>query len=91
MNERLDYLVKLLATAPSEHSLENFEARVRREIGRRRAETRIVSALVPVRVASIGLALTVGVMMGAIAAARSPDSVLVGANLEPSTLLEGWR
>ncbi len=90
MNERLDYLVELLATAPSEHSLDKFEARVRREIGRRRAETRIVSALVPVRVASIGLALTVGVMMGAIAA-RPPAPLLVGANLAPSTLLEGWR
>ncbi len=91
MSERLDEVVERLARAPSDRALDDLEAHVRREVRRRRVEARAVSALTPARVASVGVALAVGLLIGASVAAPSPGRVIWATNLAPSTLLEGWR
>lgn len=95
MNDRLDHLVERLAAAPTDHRLEHLEAQVGRGVAAQVAQTRAARALGPVRVASIGLTLAVGVTAGGLTAAssaalpRSADAFSVAANLAPSTLLEG--
>lgn len=95
MNERLDHLVDRLAAAPTDRSLEHFEAQVTRGIARRQAQARAAAALAPVRVASIGLALAMGVTVGGVTAAssmgapRPAGAFGVTADLAPSTLLDG--
>ena len=97
MNERLDHLVERLAASPTDHSLAHFEAQVARGIAGRRAQVRTDAALAPVGVASIALALVIGVMAGGLTAAStaaprtSVGSFSVAADLAPSTLLEGGR
>ena len=95
MSERLDYLVERLAALQTDRQLEHFDADVNRGITRWREEARTASALAPVRVASIGLSLAMGVTVGgvsaatAIAAPRHPAVLQMQAELAPSTLLEG--
>ena len=97
MSDRLDHMVARLAATPPDLPLDGFEDEVIRGIARWRAEARIAAALGPVRVASIGLALAIGVSVGgvtatgSIAAARSPGLFSPAAALAPSTLLEGAR
>ena len=94
MNERLDHLVERLAASPTDRPLHHFEAQVTREIAKRRARAHTASALAPVRVASIGLALATGVTVGGVTAAssvaapRAAGLFSVSADLAPSTLLE---
>jgi hypothetical protein len=93
MNQRLDHLVEQLATAPTDRTLEGFEAGVSRSIIAQRARARAGAALAPVGVASVGLALAIGLAAGGVTAATSAaaapkgEAFLVASNLAPSTLL----
>ena len=95
VSEGLDHLFARSAAAPIDRSLAGFEAEVGRAIRRRRAEARIVSALGPVRFASIGLALAIGVTVGGVAtklsigASHSAEFFSAAGDLAPSSLLEG--
>jgi hypothetical protein len=97
MNERLDRLVERLAASPTDRSLDHFEAQVDRGVSERRAQARTASALAPIRVASIGLALAIGVTFGGVIAASSVSApqpagaLFAAADLAPSTLLDGRR
>ena len=94
MNERLDHLVEKLAASPTDRSLAHFEAEVSRSIAGRQSQARTTAALAPVRVASVGLALAIGVTSGGMTAARyvaAPHQAGVfsaAGELAPSTLLE---
>lgn len=95
MRDDLDHLMSRLADAGPERSLDGFEHVVLQGIARRHEEIQAAQALTPVRVASIGVALAIGVTTGGMAAAStlkqppqvSPFSTV--AHLAPSTLLEG--
>jgi hypothetical protein len=95
MRDDLDEVMARLAAGGVERSLDGFEDAVLRGIAQRREEVRTTQALSSYRVASIGLALAIGVTAGGMAAARtfgqpgqfSPFST--AAHLAPSTLLEG--
>jgi hypothetical protein len=95
MGDRLDDLLDRLAAAPIDRGLDGLEADVRRAIRRRRGEVRTTALLAPVRIASIGLALAMGVTAGGLTAAAAmagprPTGAFSGATeLAPSTLLEG--
>ena len=95
MSERLDDLVARLANAPTDRVLDDLEVEVGRSILLRQRDALAVSALAPVRVASIGLALAMGVTAGgAVGAAAMTTPTPYGtfsssAHLAPSTLLEG--
>jgi hypothetical protein len=97
MSERFDELVARLATSPTDRALDGFDAEIGRTITERRQEARTLAALTPVRVASVGLALAIGVTTGVAATASKivephPYGTFeVAANLAPSTLLEGDR
>lgn len=95
MSERLDDLLARLAAQPVGRPLDGLESEVARRILIRRKEARTAIALAPVRVASIGLALAMGVTAGgaaataAIAGPHAYGTFSASANLAPSTLLEG--
>ncbi len=95
MSERLDELVARLAETPTDRTLDNLEVEIGRGILLRRREAKTSAALVPVRVASVGLALAMGVTAGGALAASlvlAPHpygTFSSSANLAPSTLLEG--
>ena len=97
MNERLDRLLDRLASAPADRSLDFLDVEVGRTINKRRNEARTASALAPVRVASVGLALAMGVTVGGVTAATAivtppqPGVFSMAADLAPSTLLEYGR
>lgn len=97
MSERLDDLVGRLASAPLDQSLDGFEGEIGRSIAQRRREMKEVVRLAPVRVASIGLALAMGITAGGAAATATllrpqPLSVFsTSAHLAPSNLLEGGK
>lgn len=94
MNQRLDHLVERLAAAPADRTLEGLEAGVSRSIVARRAQSRVSAAFAPVGVASVGLALAIGLTAGGVTAATSAaaepkaGSFLVASNLAPSSLLD---
>ena len=95
MSDRLDDLVGRLAGSPLDCPLDGFELEVGRTIARRRRDAKEAALLAPVRVASIGLALAMGVTAGGAAATASllkpqPLSAFSSsAHLAPSNLLEG--
>ncbi len=95
MSERLDDLLGRLAAAPIDRRLDGLEADVGRAIRRRRADARTRTSLAPVRIASIGLALAMGITAGGVTAAvamaqpRPAGAFSGAADLAPSTLLEG--
>ena len=97
MRDRLDDLVNRLAGSPTDRGLEGLEAEIGRRIRARRQEASAATLLAPVRVASIGLALAMGITAGGLTAAaamagpRSPGAFSGAADLAPSTLLEGSR
>lgn len=97
MSERFDELVARLATSPTDRALDGFDAEIGQTIASRRQEARTLAALAPVRIASVGLALAIGVTAGVAATASKivephPYGTFeVAANLAPSTLLEGDR
>lgn len=94
MSERLDELVARLAETPTDRTLENLEVELGRSILLRRREAKTSTALIPVRVASVGLALAMGVTAGSAIAASlmmAPHpygTFSTSAHLAPSTLLE---
>ena len=95
MSERLDKLVGQLAASPPDRDLDGLEAQIGRRIRLRRQDDRTATLLAPVRVASIGLALAIGLSAGGLTAAtalatpRAPGGFSASADLAPSTLLEG--
>lgn len=95
MSERFDDLIARLVSTPTDRSLDGLDAEIGRSILRRRHEARTVSVLAPLQMASLGLALAVGVTAGgaaAISAASKPQSFGAFssvAHLAPSMLLEG--
>jgi hypothetical protein len=97
MSDRLDDLVGRLSATPIDRGLDRLEADVGRAIQRRRGEVHTTALLAPVRIASIGLALAMGVTAGGVTAAAAiagprTSGVFSGAaDLAPSTLLEGRR
>ena len=93
MNDRLDHLLERLAATPTDCPLDAFEAGVSRGIVQRRSQARTAMALAPVRFASIGLALAMGVTVGGltVATARQPAGFSSAVDLAPSTLLEDGR
>ena len=97
MSERLDQLLAQLAAAPTDRALAHLDAQVRRRVAGQIVEARTAAALAPVRVASIGLALAIGVTAGSVTAAftpaapRSSNVFMAAADLAPSTLLDGGQ
>lgn len=95
MTEQLDRLLSQLAAAPTDRNLDGLDLAVAHSIARRRAELQTSRALTPVRVASVGLALAIGVSAGSMVAAsaatapRQSSIFSTAAHLAPSTLLEG--
>lgn len=95
MNDHIDELFGRLAAMPTDRSLEGFELEIGRDIARRRAEARAANALTPIRLASVGLAMAMGVTAGglsataAVGAPASGSAFSVTASLAPSTLLSG--
>jgi hypothetical protein len=97
MPNELDDLLNRLAQEAPDASLEGFEDAVLSGMTRRREALRAARALAPVRAASVGLALAVGITAGGMAAAMTLaephrlDTFSSSAHLAPSTLLEGGR
>ena len=97
MSDRLDELVRRLAGSPADRPLDGLEADIGRRILESRREARTTTALAPVRIASVGLALAMGITVGGVTAAAAmagtrPSGVFSAATqLAPSTLLEGRR
>lgn len=94
-HDDLDLMLQRLAADPVDGRLDGLEGAVFHRLARRRAAQRSSRALAPVRVASVGLAMAVGVAAGGLAAAttaaqpRAMDTFSTAAHLAPSTLLEG--
>lgn len=95
MRDDMDQLIGRLASMGPERSLDGFEHAVLSGVARRRDEVRTTRALAPIRAASVGVALAIGVTTGGMAAATSlsqPHQLSpfsIAAHLAPSTLLEG--
>ena len=95
MRDRLDELVGRLAGSPLDRTLDGFETEIGRSVARRRRDMKDAALLAPVRVASLGLALAMGVTAGgaaATAALLNPQPLSVfssSAHLAPSNLLDG--
>lgn len=95
MSEKLDHLIERLAAAPTDRSLHGLEAEIGLGISRRRGEGRVAVRLVPIGAAAVGLALALGLTVGAMTASAAParqaDAFAVAPLFAPSTLLEGER
>lgn len=95
MQDDMDHLMTRLAAVGPERSLDGFEQAVLRGVAQQREDIRATRALAPIRVASIGMALAIGVTAGGVAAAtsisqpRQLSPFSAAAHLAPSTLLEG--
>ena len=95
MRDEIDHLLAQFASAGPERSLEGFEQAVLSGISHLREDARTAKALAPARVASVGVALAIGITTGGIAAAttvsqpRQVSPFSAAAHLAPSTLLEG--
>lgn len=97
MSDGLDARIARLAAEPTPRRLDGLEADVARSIVARRLEAAASAALAPVRLASVGLALAIGITAGsavataAVLSPRSYGTFSAAAHLAPSTLLEGRR
>ena len=94
MTRDLDSWMAELAAAPADRVLDGLEDAVASDIAARRSEARTVNALAPVRLATLGLALTIGLGAGGAAALSAVRTAPAGAfaavaQLAPSTLLDG--
>jgi len=95
MTNDLDRMLARLAQDGGAAPLDGFETAVLDGLAQRRESLRSAKALAPVRAASVGLALVVGVAAGGMAAAttisepRRLDTFSSAAHLAPSTLLAG--
>jgi hypothetical protein len=92
MDDRIDGLLQALSTSATDRSLDRFETEVSRAIAERRVEPRSAYALTPVRLASVGLALAMGVVAGVVAGSlgtQHPQGTFsVAQDLAPSSLLD---
>ena len=97
MSDRLNDAVGRLAAWPIDHPLDGLEVEIARSLLVRRREGRTAAMLAPVQLASLCLALAIGVTAGgaavtaSITTPRAPGGYAAGALLAPSTLLEGER
>ena len=97
MREDLDQLMAQLAADGTHRSLDGLEHTVMNAVRRRREDRSSERALAPIRLASVSLALAVGVTAGGMAAAttllepRQISPFSTEAHLAPSTLLDGGR
>jgi hypothetical protein len=95
MTDPLDQLLARLAAEPTDRSLAHLEARVGRSIADRRTEAHAGAALIPVRLASIGLAMAIGLVAGGatsgLVTGHNHGLFAPAADLAPSTLLDGGR
>lgn len=95
MSECLDRLMADLAAMPTDARFDSMETEVIRRIVVLREEARVLAELLPVRVATIVLALAMGVITGAALVASAMVTPRLYAVLSsaghfaPSTLLEG--
>ena len=92
-DDRLDAILRRLASAPLDRSLDGLEAGVERGIELRRLQARSAAALRPVAIVSIGLAMAIGIAAGSLATPDRRDGRPAGifteiADLAPSSLLE---
>lgn len=93
MDEGLDGLIARLAAQPVSGRLDGLELEVGRSIIQRRCSAATAAALTPVRIASIAMAMALGVTVGgaaATAAFATPHGYGAfsgAAHLAPSTLL----
>ena len=95
MRDDMDHLMARLAGTGPERSLDGLEEAVLQGVAQLREEAKTAKALAPIRVASVGVALAIGITTGGMAAATtssqprqvSPFSAV--AHLAPSTLLDG--
>ena len=94
VDDRLDAILQHLASAPLDRSLDGLEAGVERGIELRRLQARSAAALRPVAMASIGLAMAIGIAAGSLATPERRDGrpstglFTEIADLAPSSLLE---
>ena len=97
MREDLDRLMTQLAAGGAHRSLDGLEHTVMSAVRRRREDRSAAKALAPIRLASVSLALAIGVTAGGMAAAitllepRQLSPLSTEAHLAPSTLLDGGR
>jgi hypothetical protein len=95
MTRDLDDWIAELAAAAVDRSLVGLEAAVGRAIAAQQRDARTLKSLAPIRLATLGLALAMGVTAGgaaAITAIRTPTpagAFAADARLAPSTLLDG--
>lgn len=93
VDDRLDAILRRLASAPLDRSLDGLEAGVVNGIELRRLQARSASALRPVSIVSVGLAMVIGIAGGTLAPDRRDGRPAAGlfaeiADLAPSSLLE---
>jgi hypothetical protein len=94
MSHELDQLLGRLAAADVAVP-ENLEQAILTTIAGRREDRRLAGMLAPVRVASVGLAVAIGISAGGFAAVttaaepRRFSTFSADPHLAPSTLLEG--
>lgn len=95
MSKKLDHLIERLAAVPADRSLHGLEAEIALAISRRRGKARVAGRLAPFEAAAIGLAMVLGLTVGAMTASAAParhaDAFAVAPQYAPSTLLEGER
>ncbi|MCX7587786.1 hypothetical protein [Phenylobacterium sp. 58.2.17] len=94
MSDQFDALVARLATAPTDHPLDLLDGEIARGIERRRRDAQTLRTLAPMQMASLCLAMVVGVTTGGALALNLAKPEPLGAffsasSLAPSTLLEG--
>ena len=96
MSKHMDKMIERLNNFHSADRLSGMEADVLQGINARRQEFRVMSAVAPFGLASIGLAMAIGLFVGTLTAMGAVDRpshtpFSAGASLAPSSLLEGDR
>lgn len=95
MSDRIDALLAHLKTRSIDRSLAALEQDIARNIELQRTEARTVMVLMPLRAASLALALAVGTTAGGAVALSSEiighvEPFDASLRLAPSSLLEGY-
>lgn len=94
MSDQFDALVARLAATPTDRALDQLDAEIARGVQRQRRDAQTLRTLAPMQMASLCLALVVGVTTGgavtmAAAKPKPSEAFFSVSNLAPSTLLEG--